>query len=107
MRKTVHVAFVSVAVALLATAMCLAQSTGEATYKAKCANCHGPSGTPNPAMAKATGVLPVSDPAVKNRSEAIMINFTKKGVGKMPGFADKLSDAEIKASVAYFRTLIK
>jgi mono/diheme cytochrome c family protein len=36
-----------------------------------------------------------------------MINFTKKGIGKMPGYAGKLSDAEIKADVAYFRTLIK
>jgi hypothetical protein len=36
-----------------------------------------------------------------------MINFTKKGIGKMPGDAGKLSDAEIKADVAYFRTLIK
>jgi cytochrome c6 len=107
MRKTVHVAFVSAAVALLAAAMCLAQSTGEATYKAKCASCHGPAGIPSPAMVKATGVLPITDPAVKNRSEAIMINFTKKGVGKMPGYAGKLSDAEIKTSVAYFRTLIK
>jgi len=36
-----------------------------------------------------------------------MIKFTKKGIGKMPGYAGKLSEAEIKASVVYFRTLIK
>ena len=29
-------------------ALCFAQSSGEATYKAKCQMCHGATGTPSP-----------------------------------------------------------
>ena len=38
---------------------------GAAIYKAKCAMCHGPTGTPSAGMAKAMGIKPVSDPAIK------------------------------------------
>jgi mono/diheme cytochrome c family protein len=36
-----------------------------------------------------------------------MIDTTKKGEGKMPAYAAKLSDAEIKGAVDYFRTFAK
>jgi len=60
-----------------------------------------------PAMAKAMGIKPASDPAVKAKTEAQMIDTTKKGEGKMPAYAAKLSDAEIKGAVDYFRTFAK
>jgi len=84
-----------------------AQSGGEAAYKAKCQSCHGAAGVPSPAMAKAMQVKPVTDPAVKSKSEAQMVELTKNGVGKMPAYKGKLSDAEIKAAVAYFRSFAK
>ncbi len=52
-------------------------------------------------------VKPVTDPDVKKMSEAEMIKATENGVGKMQPFKGKLSDAEIKGAVDYFRTLIK
>lgn len=94
------------AVVLLAGAVGFAQS-GEATYKAKCQSCHGAEGVPNPGIAKAMGVKPASDPSVKSLSEAQMIAVTTDGKGKMPAYKGKLSDAEIKASVDYFRTFAK
>jgi cytochrome c6 len=81
--------------------------SGEAVYKAKCQSCHGPAGVPNPAIAKMMGVKPASDPAVKKMSEAEMIKDTENGIGKMQPFKGKISDAEIKASVEYFRSLAK
>jgi len=84
-----------------------AQSPGADTYKAKCQSCHGAEGTPNPGIAKMMGVKPVSDPSVKSLSEATMITDTTNGKGKMPAFKGKLTDAQIKDSVLYFRSLAK
>lgn len=106
MCKIIRSHVVLAAVILLAGAMGFAQS-GEATYKAKCAMCHGAQGIPNPGIAKNMGVKPVTDPSVKSMSEADMIAVTTNGKGKMPAYKGKLSDAEIKASVDYFRSLAK
>ena len=84
-----------------------AQATGEAVYKAKCQSCHGAEGTPNPGIAKMMGVKPAGDPSVKSISEAQMIADTTNGKGKMTAFKGKLTDAEIKATVDYFRSLAK
>ena len=58
-------------------------------------------------MAKAMGVKSVTDPAVKSLTEAQMIASTTNGKGKMQPFKGKISDAEIKSSVDFFRTFIK
>ncbi len=105
MTKTTRSLLVMAAAALLAGTMSFAQSAGEATYKAKCASCHGAAGTPNPGMAKAMGIKPFSDPDVKKLTAAEMITATTDGKGKMPAFKGKLTDAEIKDVVSYLRTL--
>ncbi|MGD1061760.1 MAG: cytochrome c [Terracidiphilus sp.] len=107
MSKTIRTQSALAAVILLSGAVGFAQSSGEATYKAKCQSCHGAQGVPNPGIAKAMGVKPASDPSVTSLSEAQMITDTTNGKAKMPAFKGKLSDAEIKASVDYFRTLGK
>jgi len=53
------------------------------------------------------GVKPANDPSVTSISEADMIADTTNGKGKMPAFKGKLTDAEIKDSVQYFRSLGK
>jgi mono/diheme cytochrome c family protein len=107
MSKIIRMSSALAAVILLSGAMGFAQTSGEATYKAKCQSCHGAQGVPNPGIAKAMGVKPASDPSVKSLSEAQMITDTTNGKGKMPAFKGKLTDAEIKASVEYFRTFSK
>ena len=91
------------AFAIVATmAMPLFAADGAATFKAKCAACHGADGTKAmPAM----GVKPLTSPEVKAKSEAQLITAVTKGEGKMPAFGGKLSDDEIKAAVAYVRSL--
>lgn len=107
MSKTIRSFVALAAVVFLAGAMGFAQSSGQATYKAKCQSCHGAEGTPNPGIAKAMGVKPASDPSVKADTEAQMITITTDGKGKMPAYKGKLTDAEIKDSVDYFRTFAK
>jgi len=108
MSKTIRFQVALAAVVLFAGAVCFAQSSGEATYKAKCLMCHGATGTPSAGMAKNMGVKPASDPAVKGLSQAQMIAATANGKGsKMPAFKGKLTDAQIKDSVDYFRTFAK
>jgi len=87
-----------------ACAVALAQSPGEATYKAKCQSCHGASGTPNPSLAKLLGVKPLSDPDVQKLTPEQMASAVKNGKGKMKPVAG-LTDAQIKDVVAYYRGL--
>lgn len=107
MSKSIRIYGALAALILMAGAVSFAQSSGEATYKAKCQSCHGAEGTPNPGIAKAMGVKPVSDPSVKSMSEAQMIAVTTNGKGKMPAYKGKLTDSQIKESVDYFRSLAK
>jgi mono/diheme cytochrome c family protein len=96
---------VVLAVVVMAGSVCFAQSGGEATYKAKCLMCHGAKGAADTPVAKNFKMKPVSDPTVKALSAAQMMDTVKNGLGKMPSFKDKLTEAEIKDAVAYFRSL--
>jgi mono/diheme cytochrome c family protein len=94
------------AVVSLSGTVCFAQSSGETTYKAKCAMCHGATGTPNPGIARIMGVKAVSDPEIMGLTVSQMFNCTKNGKGKMAPFKGKLTDAQIKDSVAFYRGLM-
>lgn len=88
----------------LTGAMCFAQSSGEATYKAKCQACHGASGTPSPGMAKMMGIKPVSDPSMKKLTVDEIAATVKNGKGKMHPISG-LSDTQVKAVAEYFKSL--
>lgn len=94
-------------VAASMVAMPVFAQSGADTYKAKCQMCHGATGMADSGAGKAMKVKPVTDPSVKSMSEAQMLDAVRKGMGKMQPFKDKLTDTQIKDSVAYFRTLIK
>ncbi len=84
-----------------------AQSAGADTYKAKCQMCHGASGMADSPAGKAMKVKPVTDAEVRKQTEAEMIKSVTSGEGKMQPFKDKLSEAQIKDAVTYFRTFLK
>ena len=96
----------------LAVAICLtsavsfAQSAGEATYKAKCAMCHGATGTPSAGMAKSMGIKAASDPGIKALTAAQMIAVVKDGKGKMKPVAG-LTETQIKDVVTFYSGLRK
>jgi mono/diheme cytochrome c family protein len=103
--KTSTRSLVVLAAAICLTgSLCFAQSAGEATYKAKCAMCHGATGTPSAGMAKAMGIKPASDPDIKKLTADQDAAAVKNGKGKMKPVAG-LSDAQIKDVVTYFRSL--
>jgi mono/diheme cytochrome c family protein len=79
-----------------------AQGTGADNYKAKCAMCHAADGSASGPAGKAMKVPPFS---ASKMSEAEMIAETKAGKGKMPAFAGKLTDGQIKDVVTYIKTL--
>jgi cytochrome c6 len=106
MSKRIRSIFALAAICTMACVVSFAQS-GEATYKAKCQMCHGAAGLADSGAGKAMKVKPVTDPDVKKMSEVEMITATQNGMGKMTAFKGKLSDAEIKGAVDYFRTFIK
>ena len=97
----------AMAVVFLAGSVSFAQSAGEATYKAKCQMCHGEKGLADSGAGKAMKVKPATDPDVKKLSEAQMVDAVRDGMGKMQPYKDKLTDAQIKDAVAYFRTFAK
>jgi len=84
-----------------------AQNTGAATYSSKCQMCHGADGAGTTPAGKAMKAPSFLSPAVVKESNADLIAVTKNGKGKMPAYAGKLTDAEIKDAVAHVRTLQK
>lgn len=96
----------AILVMLLAGTVSFAQS-GEATYKAKCQMCHGEKGLADSGAGKSMKVKPATDSDVKKMTEDQMIDAVKNGMGKMQPYKDKLSDAQIKDAVVYFRTFTK
>ena len=104
MTKMTRSLLVLAATVSLAGAVGFAQAAGEGTYKAKCAGCHGATGTPSAGMAKAMGIKAASDPAIKALSVADVTAAVKSGKGKMKPVAG-LTDAQVKDVVAYFRSL--
>ena len=51
------------------------------------------------------GVKPASDPEIQKLTAAQKFDAVKNGKGKIKPLSPKLTDEQIKDSVAYFRTL--
>lgn len=90
---------------ILASAGISVAADAVANWSRLCASCHGKDGSGNTAMGKKLAVKDYS----KNQgfSDAEATNVIKNGKGKMKGYKDKLSDADVKALVAYVRSLKK
>jgi len=85
----------------------IAQQPGEATYKAKCAVCHGADGAGDTAIGKSMKLRSLKSPEDVKATDAELFRQTKDGVGKMQGYAGKLTDDQIREVVAYMRFLQK
>jgi mono/diheme cytochrome c family protein len=78
---------------------------GAALWGQHCASCHGKDGSGSTAMGKKLGVKDYTKE--QSFSDAEATNVIKNGKGKMKAYKDKLSDADVKALVAYVRSLKK
>ena len=104
MKTMIRSQVVLAAVVAVAGAVSFAQATGEAVYKANCQSCHGSTGTPSPGIAKMLGVKAASDPDMKSRTAEQQFDSVKNGKGKMKPFAGRLTDAQIRDAITYFRS---
>jgi cytochrome c6 len=78
-----------------------------ATYKAKCAGCHGADGKASTGAGKALGAHDFASDEVTKMSDADLIKAVTDGKGKMPAYGKSLKESEIKDLVAYVRELGK
>jgi mono/diheme cytochrome c family protein len=98
---------------LFATSMSLPAADAKANWDAKCVQCHGKTGAADTKMGKQLNAKDLTDAKVQAAfSDAKATASIKNGVkenGKttMKAFGGKLTDDEIKALVAYVRTLKK
>ena len=104
MMKSIRSQVVLAVVVCMASAVGFAQSGGEATYKAKCASCHGATGTPNAGMANMMGIKAASDPDIQKLSVDQIVTAIKDGKGKMKPIAG-LTDPQIKDVATFYKGL--
>jgi mono/diheme cytochrome c family protein len=87
-------------------ALCSASAVAQdaaATYKAKCAMCHGADGKGGKMSTK-----DFASAEIKSQSDAQLTEAITKGKPpKMPAYGEKLKETEIKDLVAYIRGLGK
>jgi len=97
-----------IAVSLAVTSSALLAADAAENWTKNCASCHAKDGSGSTVMGKKSGVENYQDAKVQAKfTDAQAIEIIKNGKEKMKPFKDKLTDDEIKALVAYIRTLKK
>ncbi len=81
-------------------------AAAEATYKAKCAMCHGPDGKGETATGKMMKVKDFASEEVQKMSDADLTDAITKGKGKMPAYK-ALTPDQVKDLVAFIRAFGK
>jgi mono/diheme cytochrome c family protein len=98
---------------LLATGAATNAAEAKANWDKHCAKCHGVDGKGQTKMGKQAGAKDYTDPKVQaelkdeNAIKIIKEGLSVDGKKKMDPYADKLSDDEVKALVAYIRAFKK
>jgi cytochrome c6 len=78
-----------------------------ATFKSKCAMCHGQDATGKTPMGARLGIKDLTSAEVQKQSDAELAGVITKGRNKMPAYGEKLSGDQIAGLVKYIRTLAK
>jgi cytochrome c6 len=98
---------------LVASSVSLRAADVKALWDANCAQCHGKSGNADTKMGKTLSAKDLTDPKVQaaftdaKATQSIKEGVKENGKTTMKAFGGKLTDDEIKALVAYVRTLKK
>jgi mono/diheme cytochrome c family protein len=106
---------ITLIIALLVVALPnrLRAADGKALWDANCAQCHGKEGNADTKMGKTLGAKDLTSAQVQGSftdaqaATAIKEGVKENGKTKMKAFGDKLSADDVKALVAYVRTLKK
>ena len=98
---------------LLLAAASLKAADVKENWEKQCQKCHGPDGKGQTKMGRQSGVKDYTDPKVQAEMKddkavtTIKEGIVEKGKKRMDPYKDKLTDDEIKALIAYIRTLKK
>ena len=108
--KTTIILMISV---LIAVPLSVRAADAKANWANNCVQCHGPTGKGDTKMGKMVGAMDLTDPKKQasftdaKATDAIKNGVKQNGKTTMKAFAGKLTGDEIKALVAYVRTLKK
>ena len=91
----------------LATPKPTEASKGEATFKGKCATCHGPDGKGQTALGKMMKLKDLGSAEVQKKTDKELSDLISKGKSPMPAFGSQLKKEQIDELVAYIRELGK
>jgi mono/diheme cytochrome c family protein len=108
--KTIIIFIISI---LFAAPLAVRAADAKTNWDNNCAQCHGKDGRADTKMGKTLSAKDLTDPKVQaaftdaKATQSIKEGVKQNGKTTMKAFAGKLSDDEIKALVAYVRTLKK
>jgi mono/diheme cytochrome c family protein len=106
------IAFIALGL-LAASAVSSHAADARENWEKNCAACHGKDGTANTKMGMKLNAKNLTDPKVQaaftdeKATQSIKEGVKENGKTTMKAFGDKLTDDEIKALVAYVRSLKK
>lgn len=98
---------------IIASSLCALGADAKANWDTHCAQCHGKGGNADTKIGKQLNAKDLTDAKVQagftdaEATTAIHDGMKEEGKTRMKAFGDKLSADEIKALVAYVRTLKK
>ena len=98
---------------LVASPVCVRAADAKTNWDNNCAQCHGKDGRADTKMGKQLSAKDLTDPKVQaaftdaKATQSIKEGVKENGKTTMKAFGGKLTDDEIKALVAYVRTLKK
>ncbi len=105
---------ITIAISLfVASAVSARAADAKANWEANCVQCHGKDGHADTKMGKILNAKDLTDPKVQaeftdaKAAQSIKDGVKQNGKMTMKAFGGKLTDDEIKALVAYVRTLKK
>jgi cytochrome c6 len=106
------IVIIAISLFVISTAS-LRAADAKANWDANCAQCHGKTGNADTKMGKTLNAKDLTDPKVQaaftdaKATQSIKEGVKENGKTTMKAFGGKLTDDEIKALVAYVRTLKK
>ena len=79
-------------------------AAASATFRTKCAMCHGPDGSGSE-VGKSMNVPDLRSPIVQKLPDAQLTQIISDGKGGMPSFKSSLSEDQVHSLVAFVRSL--
>src|SRR6266436_6341412 len=79
-------------------------AASSATFRTKCAMCHGPDGSGSE-VGRSMNVPDLRSPVVQKLPDAQLAQVIANGKGGMPSFKNSLSEQQIHALLAHIRSL--